>query len=444
MSEKPTKIHKPRPISGYPEWLPEERLVEQAWIDEIRSVFESYGFASIETPSVEEIDVLTAKGGDTDKEIYAIKRLHEDAENASEGRVALHYDLTVPLARFVAQHYGALTFPFKRYQIQKAWRGERPQEGRFREFLQCDIDVIDNDELSIEFDAELPAIIYEMFQRIGVSNVAININNRKILQGFYAGLGIEDVTGVIRIVDKMDKIGAEGIAKLLADQEGLAPDIISRCLSLAEIKTPDASFADQVQALGIENETLSEGVRELSFVMNNLGHIPEGVIFADLSIARGFDYYTGTVYETKLADYPEFPSICSGGRYDNLVSSYMNKRLPGVGISFGLTRTFVKMLKEGKLDIGAKSPTQVLVVQLPDTERELAATTAQALRTRGFNVEMYHEAAKMKNQLRYAERKSIPYVWFPSTAPGEAHEVKDMAAGEQVPADLATWTPVKA
>lgn len=442
MSEKPAKIHKPRPISGYPEWLPEERMVEQAWIDQIRAVFEAYGFGSIETPSVEEIEVLTAKGGDTDKEIYAIRRLHDDA-GASEGRVALHYDLTVPLARYVAQHYGDLTFPFKRYQIQKAWRGERPQEGRFREFLQCDIDVIDNDELSIEFDAEMPAIIFEVFQRLDIGNVTININNRKILQGFYSGLGIEDVTGVIRIVDKMDKIGVQGVAKQLADEAGLSADMISRCLSLAEIKTPDASFADQVQALGVENETLSKGVEELSFVMNSLGHLPQGVIFADLSIARGFDYYTGTVYESKLADYPEFPSICSGGRYDNLVSSYMNKRLPGVGISFGLTRTFAKMLKEGKLDTNIKSPTQVLVVQLPDTDRELAATTAQALRARGFNVEMYHEAAKMKNQLRYAERKAIPYVWFPAVDRGQSHEVKDMASGEQAPTALDTWQPAR-
>ncbi|MDH5488938.1 MAG: histidine--tRNA ligase [Rhodospirillaceae bacterium] len=441
MSEEKQKIFKPRPVSGYPEWLPEERLVELRWIDEIRSVFESYGFCSIETPSVEEVDVLVAKGGDADKEIYALKRLHEDPDARSDARVALHYDLTVPLARYVAQHYGDLVFPFKRYQIQKAWRGERPQEGRFREFLQCDIDVIDNDNLSIEFDAEMPAIAYEIFQRLNVGNVTININNRKILQGFYSGLGLSNVIEVIRIVDKMDKIGPDGVGKLLLDELRLDGEMVAKCLSLAKIRTNDSSFVSAVRALGIENETLDEGLTELEFVMNALSHIPPGVVFADLSIARGFDYYTGTVYETKLADYPDFPSICSGGRYDNLVSSYMNKRLPGVGFSIGLTRIFVKLLKEGKLDIGAKSPTAVMVAQLPESDRALAATTAQQLRARGINVEMYHEQGKLKNQLRYAERKGIAFVWFPPVDDNGMHEVKNMATGEQVTADIATWRP---
>ncbi|MDH5189186.1 MAG: histidine--tRNA ligase, partial [Rhodospirillaceae bacterium] len=391
MSENKAKIFKPRPISGYPEWLPEERLVELRWIDEIRSVFESYGFCSIETPSVEEVEVLVAKGGDADKEIYAVKRLHEDPDAKSDARVALHYDLTVPLARYVAQHYGDLVFPFKRYQIQKAWRGERPQEGRFREFLQCDIDVIDNDNLSIEFDAEMPAIAYEIFQRLNIGNVTININNRKILQGFYSGLGLDNVIEVIRIVDKMDKIGPDGVGKLLSDELNLDGEMVGKCLSLAKIRTGDAGFVSAVHALGIKNDILDEGLSELEFVMNALSHIPSGVVFADLSIARGFDYYTGTVYETKLADYPDFPSICSGGRYDNLVSSYMNKRLPGVGFSVGLTRIFVKLLKEGKLDIGAKGPTAVMVAQLPESDRAVAAATAQKLRARGINVEMYHE-----------------------------------------------------
>ncbi|MDH3335752.1 MAG: histidine--tRNA ligase [Rhodospirillaceae bacterium] len=441
MSKEKQKIFKPRPVSGYPEWLPEERLVELAWIDEIRSVFESYGFCSIETPSVEEIDVLVAKGGDADKEIYALKRLHEDPDAKSEARVALHYDLTVPLARYVAQHYGDLVFPFKRYQIQKAWRGERPQEGRFREFLQCDIDVIDNDNLSIEFDAEMPAIAYEIFQRLNIGNITININNRKILQGFYSGLGLSNVIEVIRIVDKMDKIGPDGVGKLLLDELGLDDEMVAKCLSLAKIRTNDSSFVLAVRALGIENETLDEGLAELEFVMNALSHIPPGVVFADLSIARGFDYYTGTVYETKLADYPDFPSVCSGGRYDNLVSSYMNKRLPGVGFSIGLTRIFVKLLKEGKLDIASKSPTEVMVAQLPESDREIAAATAQQLRARGINVEMYHEQGKLKNQLRYAERKGITFVWFPPVDNGGTHEVKNMLTGEQVKADIAVWRP---
>lgn len=441
MSEEKQKIFKPRPVSGYPEWLPEERLVELRWIDEIRSVFESYGFCSIETPSVEEVDVLVAKGGDADKEIYALKRLHEDPDARSEARVALHYDLTVPLARYVAQHYGDLVFPFKRYQMQKAWRGERPQEGRFREFLQCDIDVIDNENLSIEFDAEMPAIAYEIFQRLNIGNVTININNRKILQGFYNGLGLKNVTEVIRVVDKMDKIGPDGVGKLLSEELKMSDEMVAKCLSLAKIRTGDAGFVSTVRALGVKNEILDEGLVELEFVMNALSHIPSGVVFADLSIARGFDYYTGTVYETKLADYPDFPSICSGGRYDNLVSSYMNKRLPGVGFSIGLTRIFVKLLKEGKLDIGSKSPTEVMVAQLPESDRAIAAFTAQQLRARGINVEMYHEQGKLKNQLRYAERKGIAFVWFPPSDDNGMHEVKNMATGQQVKADIATWRP---
>lgn len=441
MSDKKQKIFKPRPISGYPEWLPQERLVELRWIDEIRAVFESYGFCSIETPAVEEVEVLTAKGGDTDKEIYAIKRLHEDPDAKSEARVALHYDLTVPLARYVAQHYGDLVYPFKRYQIQKAWRGERPQEGRFREFLQCDFDVIDNENLSIEFDAEMPAIAYEIFQRLDIGNVTISINNRKILQGFYSGLGLDNVIGVIRIVDKMDKIGTAGVAKALGDELGLDDDLVNKCLALAEIKTNDTSFVKKVRDLGVSNATLDEGLSELEFVMNALAHIPSGVMFADLSIARGFDYYTGTVYESKLADYPDFPSICSGGRYDNLVSSYMNKSLPGVGFSIGLTRIFVKLLKEGKLDIGPKGPTTVLVTQLPESDRAVAVATAQQLRGRGINTEMYHDQAKLKKQLVYAERKGISYVWFPGGEQDGVDEVKNMATGEQNPADPASWKP---
>ncbi|MDH5187692.1 MAG: ATP phosphoribosyltransferase regulatory subunit, partial [Rhodospirillaceae bacterium] len=218
-------------------------------------------------------------------------------------------------------------------------------------------------------------------------------------------------------------------------------EMVGKCLSLAKIRTGDAGFVSAVHALGIKNDILDEGLSELEFVMNALSHIPSGVVFADLSIARGFDYYTGTVYETKLADYPDFPSICSGGRYDNLVSSYMNKRLPGVGFSIGLTRIFVKLLKEGKLDIGAKGPTAVMVAQLPGSDRAVAAATAQKLRARGINVEMYHEQGKLKNQLRYAERKGIAFVWFPPSDDNGMHEVKNMANGEQLEVDISTWQP---
>jgi histidyl-tRNA synthetase len=438
MAEK-SSIYKPRPVTGFPEWLPEVRLVEQRWLDTIRAVFESYGFCSVETPSVEEIAILEAKGEDVDKEIYALNRLQGDA-SPEESRVALHYDLTVPLARYVAQHYQDLVFPFKRYQIQKAWRGERPQEGRFREFLQCDIDVIDNDTLALSFDAEMPAIAHEILSRLAIGAFTLRLNNRKILAGFYEGLGIEDTTPVLRIADKLDKIGAQGVVRTLEEQLGLSSGLASKCLRIAEIQTTDTGFEAQVRALGVRHAHLDEGLGELAFVMDALGDLPPGSIVADMSIARGFDYYTGTVYEGKWADYPEYPSICSGGRYDDLASAYIRKRLPGIGISIGLTRIFAKMVRHGRLQLGAKTPTEVLVAFVKGAERAQVAATAARLRRRGFKVEMYHEPRKLEAQLRYANRKGIAHVWFPGTE-GMAHEVKTLATGTQCAADPETWQP---
>lgn len=430
--------YKPEPISGYTEWLPEARLVEQQWMDHIRKVFESYGFCSIETPAVEEIEVLSAKGGDTEKEIYALRRLY-DAPQDAEPRVALHYDLTVPMARYVAQHYNDLVFPFKRYQMQRAWRGERPQEGRFREFYQCDIDVIDNEEVSKSFDAELPIIVYEVLQGLGVGPFSINVNNRKILQGFYQGLGIEQITEAIRIADKFDKIGADGVKRSLVEQLGMAEDVAAKCVALAQIRTSDLGFVEQVRALGVQSALLDEGIEELRFVIDHMKDIPPGHIWADLSIARGLDYYTGTVYEGKLLDYPGYPSVCSGGRYENLVGAYLRKKLPGVGMSIGLTRIFSKLLKEGKLPVGPKSPTQLLVAFPQGAARDMVRRVAAEYRARGVNVEMYHEDKKTPNQLRYASRKGIPYVLFPGVD-GASHQVKTMATGEQVEVG-ADWLP---
>lgn len=438
MAEKST-IYKPKPVTGFPEWLPEVRLVEQRWLDTIRQVFESYGFCSIETPSVEEIAVLEAKGEDVDKEIYAVHRLQADT-GADEARVALHYDLTVPLARYVGQHYQDLVFPFKRYQIQKAWRGERPQEGRFREFVQCDIDVIDNDSLALSFDAEMPAIAYEILTRLEIGAFSLRINNRKILAGFYEGLGIEDTTPVLRIADKLDKIGPKGVIGGLQGQLGLSEALAAKCLRIAEIQTPDAGFVAAVRALGVQHPHLDEGLEELAFVMEALRHLPRGSVVADMAIARGFDYYTGTVYEGKWLAYPEYPSICSGGRYDDLASAYIRKKLPGIGISIGLTRIFAKLVKEGRLPLGPKAPTQVLVAFLKGVERNVVADAAQRLRRRGLKVEMYHEPRKLDAQLRYASRKGIPFVWFPG-AEGAEHEVKNMDAGTQGAADPDRWLP---
>lgn len=429
---------KPEPISGYTEWLPEARMVELQWLDHIRSVFESYGFCSIETPSVEAVDALVAKGGDTDKEIYALRRLQE-VPGESEPRVALHYDLTVPMARYVAQHYNGLVFPFKRYQIQRAWRGERPQEGRFREFYQCDIDIVDNESVSMTFDAELPLIVYKVLKGLDIGPFSIHINNRKVLQGFYEGLGIKCVQEAIRVADKFDKIGASGVEMALVDDLKLAPATAKKCVSLAQIKTPDVSFESRIRELGVTSTMMDQGIEELRFVLQHLQDLPQGFVWADLSIARGLDYYTGTVYEGKLTNYPTYPSICSGGRYENLVGAYLRRKLPGVGMSIGLTRIFSKLLKEGQISLGPKSPTDMLVAFPPGMDRARVRSLAERYRDRGCRVEMFHEDKRIQAQLKYASRKGIPYVVFPGEN-GEADEVKDLRTSMQIKVDE-TWLP---
>ena len=446
-------VYKPKTISGFPEWLPEHRAVELAWMDRIRRVFESYGFCSIETPSVEEIDVLLAKvGDDTSKEIYTLGRLQDAASNIILGgfsppptkedpRLALHFDLTVPLARYVAQHFGDLVFPFKRYQIQKSWRGERPQKGRFREFYQCDIDVIAVDDLPLHFDAELPAVMYEAYQALDIPPVEIRLSNRRILVGYLQGLGVSDIALVTRTLDKLDKIGRDNVLKILADG-GLPLAIAQKALALVDIKTEDASFAERVKALGVSNDLLQKGVDELAFVLDNLKHLPEGAVKADLGIIRGLDYYTGTILETYFRDNTKgFGAIGSGGRYDDLAGTFIKQKLPGIGVSIGLTRLFSKMLDDGLIKPGSKSPAQVLVVLPEETRRHEAAARADILRKKGLNVELFHKDSKVKNQLAYAEKKNIPYVWFPPFKDGQPDEVKDMKTGEQKQADVNRWKP---
>ncbi|MDZ4860708.1 MAG: histidine--tRNA ligase [Candidatus Hydrogenedentes bacterium] len=432
-------VYSPAPISGFPEWLPEVRLIEQQWLDEIRRTFESYGFCSVETPSVEDLRALLAKG-ETDKEIYTLTRLQADENEKGDARLGLHYDLTVPLARYVAQHYNNLVFPFKRYQIQRVWRGERPQEGRFREFYQCDIDVINNDSVPLYFDAEMPAIVHGVLSRLGVGACTIGLSNRKILQGFYSGLGIDDIAGAIRVADKLDKIGPVGVSRQLQDMQGISESTAKQCLALAAIRTADASFAEKVRALGITNSTLEEGLSELTYVIDNL--LANGVdrLVADMSIARGFDYYTGSVYEGRLDEYPKLGAVFSGGRYDNLAGSYIRKNLPGVGISIGLTRLFSKLVAEGRISSTRKCPTDVLVIVPNDAQQPIAAQTAHELRERGYKVELYHAAEKLQKQLRYASRKAIPFVWFPPFEDGSPHEVKNMASGDQQQCDPQTWS----
>lgn len=438
MADK-NKIYKPKPISGYPELLPEYRMIEQQWTDKIRAVFESYGFCNIETPSVEELDVLLAKG-ETDNEIYTLTRLQADEEESKEARLGLHYDLTVPFARYTAQHFNDLVFPFKRYQIQRSWRGERPQKGRYREFLQCDIDVINIDGLPLHFDAEMPAIMYETYQALDIPPVELRLSNRKILQGYLNGLGIADITMTTRILDKLDKIGPDGVMTALVKDAGLSEDLARKSLALAEIQSENTSFVKKVEALGIQDPLLDAGLAELKFVIGNLSHLPKGAIKVDLSIVRGFDYYTGTILEAYLKD-RDFGAIGSGGRYDDLAGSYINKKLPGIGISIGFTRLFHYLMEDGYFTQTLRQSAADILVVLPDEDlRAVALDTARQLRNRGYRVEMFHTASKLKRQLAYAERKGIPYVWFPPFKAGGDHEVKDMRTGEQSTADLENWT----
>lgn len=435
MSEKKS-IYKPRPVSGFPEWLPEVRLVEQQWLDHIRRVFESYGYCSIETPAVEELNVIQAKGGDggadVDKEVYVIERLHKE-DGDKEARLALHFDQTVPLARYVAQHFNDLVFPFKRYQMQKVWRGERPQSGRFREFYQCDIDVISPDNLPLHFDAEMPAIIWEILAALpGMENEKIQllISNRKILIGLVESLGISDVTAVTRSIDKLAKIGEPAVKKLLTDI-GLNEGQYNKVMALAKIKTSDPNELRVKTAAISDAAAFKEGVEELAFVVENLSHLPKGSFVADLSIVRGLDYYTGTVYETVFVDDPGYGSICSGGRYDDLASNYINKKLPGVGISIGFSRLFARLKEQGKLPVGPVAATDVLVTLIDENERGASAKKAKELRDAGFNVEMYHKANNPKKQFEYAEKKGIPFVFVPKDGAPGTWEVKNMKERKQ-------------
>ena len=422
------QIYKPKPVSGFPEWLPEIRLIEQQWLDHIRRVFESYGYTSIETPAAEEIEVLTAKG-ETDKEIYTLTRLQATDEDKKEARIGLHFDQTVPFARYTAMHFNELDFPFKRYAMQKVWRGERPQLGRMREFYQCDIDVIHVDHLPLHFDAEMPAVIYEALSGLDIGRIQIRISNRKILLGLLDALNILDTVPVTRTVDKLDKLGADEIIKLLMNECGLSESTAKQILTLVQ----SGGALKTVEPL---NDQMKEGIEELSFVLDQLSHLPADAVVADLSIVRGLDYYTGTVYETRLLDIPEFTSsVCSGGRYDDLAGSYINKHLPGVGISIGFTRLFDVLRHNGYLKPTRKCPTDVLVILPSDELRAMAADAAQSLRQNGNNVEVYHMPQKIDKQITYANKKGIRYILFPDIS-----EIKDLDNKEQFKIDVKAWT----
>ena len=426
------------PISGFPELLPRERFAEQHVLDVVRRTFELHGYAGIETRAVEPVERLVGKGGDADKEIYAVSRLAggEDARDASLG---LHFDLTVPFARYVLENAGKLDFPFRRYQIQKSWRGERPQEGRFREFTQADIDVVDIGSLPAHFEAEMPIVIAEIFEQLPVGDFRVRCNNRKIPQGFYLGIGLTDIVTTLRIVDKLDKVGAAGVRAMLVEA-GATAQQAEQCLALAEISAADGGFVDQVRALGVDHPLLQEGLQTLAEVMSAASAATRpGRVVADLSVARGLDYYTGTVYETQLVGFESWGSVAGGGRYDALASDGATT-YPGVGISVGITRLVQLLIARRGLTTTRSTPSAVLVAVTDDAGRPRSAAVATALRARGIPCEVAPKADRFGKQIRYADRRGIPYVWFPGAGDDDGDQVKDIRSGAQVPAQAPTWT----
>ncbi len=426
---------KPTPLSGFPELLPEHRAVERAVIASLSRSFELHGFANIETRAVEQIDRLS-KGGEIDKEIYVLRRLQAD-DAAGDSGLGLHFDLTVPFARYVLEHSGKLEFPFRRYQIQPAWRGERPQDGRYRQFTQADIDVVGRDELPFHHDVEVVRVMVEALDALPLPNLSFQVNNRKLIQGFYRGLGIPDVTAAIRQIDKLDKQPAEAVARLLVEEAGATQEQAQRCLELATIRVSDTSFIERVRSLGVEDELLDVGLAELAAVVEGCqdavsDHV---TLEANLRIARGLDYYTGTVLEVFMEGYERLKSVAGGGRYDALASDGRTT-YPGVGISFGVSRTLVPLFADGALEPGPKVPSAVLVALVDEESREASEGVATTLRRRGIATEVAASAQKFGKQIRYAERRGIPFVWFPDTS-----EVKDIRSGDQVAADPTQWTP---
>ena len=427
-----------RPLSGFPELLPSQRFVEQYVLDRLRETFELHGYANIETRAVEQMSQLARKG-EIDKEIYVLRRLSADPNAAETDELGLHFDLTVPFARYVLENAGHLAFPFRRYQIQKVWRGERPQEGRYREFTQADIDIVGENALAAHHDVEIPLVMLEALENlhgsVGLPPVLMRVNNRQLAEGFYLGLGIEDTAAVLQRVDKLEKIGAAAVVDSLAEI-GLDGERASKVVALARIRTEDDSFVDQVRALGVSHELLDQGLELLTAVVTAAREAVPGRLVADLSIARGLDYYTGTVYETAMVGYESMGSISSGGRYDSLATDG-KQTYPGVGISLGVSRMLVPLLAKGRLVASRSVPTAVLVAVTDEETRPEADAVARALRARGIPTEVAPKADKFGKQIRHADRRGIPYVWFG----GLEGEVKDIRSGDQLSASAASWEP---
>ena len=398
------EIIKPRTLPGFMELLPQEQILFNSMKDTIRKSYEKFGFLPLNTPIIELSEILLAKaGGETEKQIYRF--------NKGENDLSLRFDLTVPLAKYVAMNYNELSFPFRRYQIGKVYRGEKPQKGRYREFYQCDIDIIGDGELSIINDAEIPNVIYETFKQLGFEDFTIYINNRKILNGLYEYLDLKEIsTDIMRLIDKVDKIGTENLELSLKDLD-ISDEKINMILQFIQIVGSNKEKIEKLNSLGINNEVYNEGVKELQTVIKyavKFG-IPEEYLSIELKIARGLDYYTGTVYETILNDYKEIGSVCSGGRYDNLAGFYTDKKLPGVGISIGLTRLFYKLNEINAIKSEKKSISDLIIISVDD-DLDKCLEVAYELRKNDINVEVYLENKKMKSKFKYIDKSNIPYI----------------------------------
>ena len=429
-------IIKPRTLSGFMELLPGKQAQFERMLEVLRKTYASYGFAALDTPVIEDAQILLAKGGgDTEKQIYRFQKGDSD--------LALRFDLTVPLAKYVALHANDLAFPFRRYQISKVYRGERAQRGRFREFYQADIDIIGDGKLDILNEAEIPAIIYKVFRGFGLNRFQIRVNNRKILSGFYAMLDLAEKSGdIMRTVDKLDKIGAEKVRQMLIEENGVTEDQAREIMHFITITGDTKRILEVLEFERGRNEVFDQGLEELKAVCANLSAfgVPEANFAVDLTIARGLDYYTGTVYETTLLDHPEIGSVCSGGRYDNLAGYYTERQLPGVGISIGLTRLFYVLDEQGLLNPELPTaPCDCLVLPMGDIAP--AITLAETLRNTGLRVQLYGEQKKFKQKMAYADKLGVKFAVLlgeDEIAAGKC-SVKNMVTGEQV-----TVTPAEA
>ena len=418
----------PRTLSGFMELLPEQQLLMEKIMQTLRETYSLYGFTPLDTPVIEASEVLLAKGGgETEKQIYRFTRGDND--------LSLRFDLTVPLAKYVALHYGELAFPFRRYQIGKVYRGERAQRGRFREFYQADIDMIGDGKLDVSNEAEMPAIIYQVFTRLGLQKFQIRVNNRKILNGFYGMLGLSEQAGdIMRTVDKLEKIGADKVKELLVEL-GIPEERAGEILAFIGIKGSNAEVLEALEAYRGRNELFDLGLDELKTVVKYLSGfgVPQENFAVDLTIARGLDYYTGTVYETMMLEHPEIGSICSGGRYDNLAEYYTDKVLPGVGISIGLTRLFYILNEQGMLNQKRNTaPADVLLLPMVE-DLSPAVELATRFRNAGVRVQLYGERKKFKAKMNYADKIGVPFVVF--LGEDEIRDgvvaCKDMRSGEQ-------------